>query len=354
MTWFDSTLGDRRERRMLIDQGYINHIVLVLDASYSMAHLASDVVKVADGQIQYLAQRSKELDQETRVTVYLFNDTVGTQCVFYDKDVLRLPSLRGRYHAKGNTPLIDATVKAIQDLSKTATLYGDHAFLVYVLTDGQENRSLLREVHLRDMLSQLPENWTIAALVPDQRSVFEAKKFGFSANNISVWDATNAAGVVEVGERIKQATETFMQNRAKGVRGTKEVFRLDVHNVHSLEVRLDAISALDYALLTVPHTLQGTIEIRPFVETQLIGSYRVGQAYYELIKPEKIQAQKRICILDHETGTLYGGEGVRSMLGLPNSEVLVHPDKHPRYAIFVQSTSVNRKLLPKQRVVVMK
>ncbi len=44
---------------------------LVLDASSSMSHLSRKVVEVADQQIAYLARRSRELDQETRVTVYV-------------------------------------------------------------------------------------------------------------------------------------------------------------------------------------------------------------------------------------------------------------------------------------------
>jgi hypothetical protein len=40
-----------------------------------------DLITVADGQITHLAQRSKELDQETRVTVYTFSNIV--ECVVY-------------------------------------------------------------------------------------------------------------------------------------------------------------------------------------------------------------------------------------------------------------------------------
>jgi outer membrane lipoprotein-sorting protein len=69
----------------------INHIVLVLDASSSMGPFANELVKVADKQIAYLAQRSKELDQETRITVYTFatKDYYGSpdiRCLIYDKD----------------------------------------------------------------------------------------------------------------------------------------------------------------------------------------------------------------------------------------------------------------------------
>lgn len=84
-----------------------------------MSHLTRELVKVADAQIAYLAQRSKELDQETRITVYTFNNTV--QCVVYDKDVLRLPSIAEFYQPRGMTALIDATLKSQDDLSNLKT-----------------------------------------------------------------------------------------------------------------------------------------------------------------------------------------------------------------------------------------
>lgn len=108
-------------------QNYINHVALVLDASSSMSHLSRKVVEVADQQIAYLARRSQELDQETRVTVYVFADKV--ECVIYDKDVLRMPSLKQMYRAGGMTALLAATLKSQRELAQTAQLYGDHSFL---------------------------------------------------------------------------------------------------------------------------------------------------------------------------------------------------------------------------------
>ena len=124
---------------MAVHQGLINHVALVLDASTSMSHLRNKVVQVADEQIAYLARRSKELDQETRVTVYVFADEA--ECVIYDKDVLRLPSISQYYQPGGMTALLSATLKSQRELAQTAQLYGDHSFLTFVLTDGQENAS---------------------------------------------------------------------------------------------------------------------------------------------------------------------------------------------------------------------
>jgi|GEM_PF-6847400 len=54
---------------------YINHVAIVIDESSSMSHLKDRVVEQVDNQIKHLAARSKELNQETRVSLYLFSDS---------------------------------------------------------------------------------------------------------------------------------------------------------------------------------------------------------------------------------------------------------------------------------------
>ncbi len=132
------------------NQNFINHVALVLDASSSMSRLSGKVIEVADQQIAYLARRSRELDQETRVTVYVFANKV--ECVIYDKDVLRMPSLKQLYRVGGMTALLAATLTSQRELAQTAQLYGDHSFLTFVLTDGQENASCRVALVLRDLL----------------------------------------------------------------------------------------------------------------------------------------------------------------------------------------------------------
>lgn len=328
-----------------MNQNYINHVVLVLDKSSSMLDHASEVVKVADNQIAYLAKRSKELDQETRVTVYAFADK--TECLIYDKDVLRMPSLAGLYKAYGNTALIDATMKAFEDLAQTPELYGDHAFLVYVLTDGEENVSRLYEPkQLLAKISSLPDNWTVAAFVPDQSGKFEAKKFGFPADNIAIWDTSSKKGVAEVGETIRNATDNFMKSRAVGVRGTKNLFNMDSAvaslNQQTVTSSLPKLHPGQYRMAKVDQ--EGPIA--PFVENMTKRAYRLGEAFYQLSKPEKIGPAKAVALLDKKSKALYTGPAARQLLNLPDYEVKVAPAHHPDFEIFVQSTSVNRKLVP--------
>jgi hypothetical protein len=331
-----------------MSENYINHIALVLDASGSMNHIAREVIKVADAQIAYLARRSKELDQETRVSVYVFSSHV--RCVIYDKDVLRLPSIASHYRVSGNTALIDATLKSQSDLALTPEIYGDHAFLTYVLTDGEENSSRSGPEDLLRYMITLPDHWTVAVLVPDQRGKFEAKKFGFPADNIAVWDSTTVNGVVEVGETIRRATDNYMIARASGVRGSRSLFSTSPDALNSKTVKaakLKPIASNGYKMLSVDERAP----IREWVQRQGI-EFRLGIAFYQLTKTESIQAQKNIAILNRKTGKVYTGAQARDLLGLPQMEVRVKPDFNPDFDVFVQSTSVNRMLVPGTKLLV--
>lgn len=328
---------------------YINHISFVIDKSSSMHGHRDQVIKVVDDEITYLAERSRELDQETRVTVYFFAD--GVECIFYEKDVLRTPSIRSLYSPYGWTALIDATLKSQEDLAQTAQLYGDHAFLTYVWSDGQDNRSRKRPEDLRAHILGMPDNWTLAALVPNQSGVFEAKNCGFPAQNISVWNTRSATGFAESGAAVRAATETFMQNRASGIRGSRSLFSTGADAVNVQTVRQAGLQALPYGSYQLIPVPQEAV-IKDFVESTG-HPYRSGSAYYAFVKAEKIQPQKKIAVVEKASGKVYTGSAARDLLGLPDLEVRVKPDQNPDYTIYVQSTSVNRKLTPGTKLLLM-
>lgn len=343
-------------------QNYINHIALVLDASGSMSRHEDSLIKVADEQIAYLAQRSKELDQETRVTVYTFDDTVS--CKIYEKDVLRLPSIKEHYRIGGMTALIDATMTSQLDLALQPEKYGDHSFLTFVLTDGLENRSrTYRANELAHRLEKMPENWTVAVLVPDQRSKHEAKQFGFPADNIAIWDADSEHGIQEAVKVIRTATDSFMDGRTRGVRGTRSLFVGG--NVNAAAVKAANLSPLptsDRQIVIVTKTKDAfekpvkpvtKSRLKPemgwFVEIEKFVNlahppFRVGKAYYELVKTEKIQGDKEIAVVDVNTNKVYVGAGARQLLGLPEEIRTVKPEANGQYRIYVQSSSLNRHL----------
>lgn len=318
---------------------YINHIALVLDSSSSMAGLRQEMIRVVDEQITYLAKRSTELGQETRITVYTFADNV--QCVVYDMDVLRLPSIGEFYTCQGWTALVDATLKSQQDLEKSATLYGDHAFLTYVFTDGQENRSHNRPAVLAEKLSGQPENWTVAVFVPDRVGVNNARLYGFPEGNIAVWEATSAAGLAEAGEKVRTTTDAYMTARATGTfKGSKAIFDMSTATVNHKTVKTlrEVTSAI-----AIPVKMAG-MDIRTFIE-QRGETFHQGHYYFPFVKREKVGPQKNVLVRHKMSGKIFGGPEVRIMLGLPDHEISLSPGQNAEYDVFIQSTSTNRKLI---------
>jgi len=321
----------------------INHIGFVLDASSSMRSLAPALIRVADEQVKHLARRSQELEQETRISIWTFSYRTEIHCAVWDMDVLRLPSIATMYRPAGNTALIDATLKSISDLSEIPTRYGDHSFLLYAFTDGEENDSLGKPHELAERILRLPDDWTLAAMVPSALSKMQAKKMGFPAGNVEVWDATSTRGVEEVGAVIRATTDSYMTARASGVRSTRTLFSTDASAVNASTIKQASMVPLarnKYMLIPVP----SDCVIKDFTES-CGQNYVLGRGYYELSKPEDIQPQKEIAIVErNSSGNVYIGGDARQMLGLPDMQVRVRPSYNPDYTVFVQSTSINRKL----------
>jgi hypothetical protein len=323
-------------------QNYINHVALVLDASSSMDGFTSDVIKVADTQIQHLAQQSQIMDQETRVSIYTFSFLTDIQCLIYDKDVLRLPSIAGLYNPYGNTALASATTLAVNDLALTPEKYGDHSFLMYVITDGMENASDRNAVrNLPKLLASLPDHWTVAAFAPGAQSVHYLKNLGFSAGNITVWNPNEDNGFLEVGQIIRQSTDSYMQARSTGVRGSKSIFNLNPVTVKDIK-SLTPLTRGSYTLNKVP----GDCRIDDFYAAVTAHPYIPGKGFYQLTKLEEIQPHKQVAIRLDSTGDVYMGSDARAKLGLPDGlTAKAKPGDHKDYTIFVQSTAHNRKLI---------
>lgn len=320
----------------------INHIGLVLDASSSMQVHQRQLVTVVDNLIKHLAVSSQGMDQETRISVWQFNFSHNIQNLIWDKDVLRTPSIAAFYKPDGMTALVDATLRSVSDLKETPERYGDHSFLLYVLTDGEENNSNHSPAALEKVLKELPGHWTTAALVPNAMAKHKAKMYGFPAGNVEVWDTTSSAGVAEVGERIRVATDNYMRGRASGVRSSNSLFSTDATTVNAQTISQHGLTPLDkntYALVPVPTDSV----IKEFVEACGF-KYQVGRGFYQLMKTETIQANKDVMVVSRKDSKVYRGRDARHLVNLPDMDVRVKPDANPEYTVFVQSTSVNRKL----------
>lgn len=104
---------------------------------------------------------------------------------------------------------------------------------------------------------------------------------------------------------------------------------------------LRAVPAGRFQVLDVDHE----IAIKAFVEENGL-TFKKGRGFYEFTKTETIQGGKEIILQDRSTGEFYSGDQAREMLGLPIGETArIKPTDLSKYMVFVQSTSVNRKLM---------
>lgn len=76
--------------------------------------------------------------------------------------------------------------------------------------------------------------------------------------------------------------------------------------------------------------------------------FKKGAGFYELTKSEKIQENKEVVLKHKISGDMFSGEKAREMLGVPfGVRSTVRPPSYGEladYDVFIQSTSVNRKL----------
>lgn len=331
----------------MLDNTYKNHVYVVFDTSGSMYNIIDKSVEVFNTYIDILRIKSLKYEQETRISFYKFDSRVD--CLISDVDVAR-PVKLDKVSASGPTSLFDAINLAIQDSKLVSQKYGDHSFIIYVITDGEENTSKTTFKDLKDSIKELPNNYTIAALVPNRQSIGDMKLLGLSEGNIIEWKTT-LTGVEEVGRIMQDTTDNFMQGRKSGVRSSKTIFSdLSQVNKDNVTQVLKEENKRNYTIIA--NLDVQAVEIRPLVTDNVNINYTKGCAFYELVKNEHIQASKEIMIQNKKTGKVYSGSNARALLGLPNSEVKFKVGDFGEWIIFVQSTSVNRKIIPKQRVIV--
>jgi hypothetical protein len=386
------------------EQGQWTHIVLLVDASSSMRPLRDPVVKVVDGLVKEWEQQALALGDMTRLSIYQFSSQDympnGTfiECIAYDTDIARVSGVlqcraekekaKGNrdgswFQPQGNTALIAATTHALEELALTPTIHGDHTFLFYSVTDGGENWSDRQHppVHAADLvkaIDALPENWTIAALVPNIHGQIAAKRYGYPAGNIMVWDATSAKGVEEAGRRVAEVTASYMQSRTTtGMRSTRSLFVGGQVDAAQVKGKLTPLAHSAYEIVPVTKTDKAwmkrkrptkrypegeeigfVVRIDDFID-RMYPPFMVGKGWYQLFsngarRREKIQGNKQIAVMDKKTSQIYVGPEARQIVGLPDHDVTVAPDANPDYEIFVKSTSDNRQLPVGTKLLIMK
>jgi hypothetical protein len=174
---------------------------------------------------------------------------------------------------------------------------------------------------------------------------------GIPEGNILEWDQTEA-GFAEATMMETAATQSFYELRSSGVGATK-TFYSNLAGVAKADVEKKLVDISSEVKIHLVEGENARLPIRNFCE-KVAGGFVRGTAFYQLVKPEKVvQERKMICIRHKLTGQVYTGTSARDLLGIPHfGNISLKPGDHGDYDIYVQSTSVNRKLPDKTGVMI--
>lgn len=323
-------------------------VIFVLDESGSMGHLSGKVLETLQGYITSLREAT---DDENRYEVNFvkFSDSVKIQNrTFWDVSSTYADVKNILYRPSGGTALLDAMGEAIDACEGD----NDTSYLMIVLTDGQENASVrCTKKALQKRLAEIEatDRWTVVVNCPKE-DVSYVESLGLLKENIKPWEATTK-GMETLSRDTTQGLKSYTAARSAGQTRSRS-FYADTSNLSTNTVA-QALTDITPKVVVVRRQHSDNEVIREFCVSRF-GRYDIGRVFYELIKSEKVQSQKEIVILDETTGKFYTGwTAARQLLGLPldGKEVRLKPGTMGTKRVFVQSTSVNRKLADGQRVI---
>jgi hypothetical protein len=320
-----------------------NYIGFVNDHSGSMARLAKAAVKDYNTMIHSVRDAATREMLDTIVStigIGLDHAPVQRQVVNSNPHVLKEVKT---WRAVGMTPLYDGVLDMIELFESLPDAKNKEvSFLVSVTTDGGENGSRrISASSLRSKLEALQASgrWTFVFRVPEGHAD-TVSNLGVPRNNIQEWDTTSQG--MEKSSIITQAAmNNFFTARAAGATSST-TFYADATKVDTR--KLTDVSK-KVSLYVVPDSDMG-IEIRDFILRHRM-EYLKGAAFYQLTKTEaRVGHKKVILVRDRSSGQIFAGAEARQMIGMPTDKnARLHPGDHGNYDIFIQSESVNRKLV---------
>ncbi len=323
----------------------LTDVIFVLDRSGSMQGLITAAKQNLQAQINELKAAAGPNDVY-RISVINFDDSVQT--TLRSLDVTAIGDSSHLYLAPhGSTKLYDAVLEAVKLSESLDTGDKQHAFLISVVTDGQENASnnTLQSVANQVRRTTAMDRYTFVFAGP-YGSKNVAIGMGFSLGNATEWEQTYR-GTQTLGAVTNTSLNTYARSRSVGMTNSTSFYAAPVTKDASkfagqLDSKLDDVSSR----VRVERVTAGDpIVIRKFCEKKF-GSFPKGHIYYPLMKSEKVQDYKKLIVQDKTTGNFYTGNKAKSLLGVPNFQGTVHirPGALGEFKVFVQSTSENRKL----------
>ncbi len=320
-----------------------NYIGFLKDESGSMAGLRTAARRDYNANVAAVKDAATKNMQDTIVSAFGFGGgNVRRDVVNSNPHVLQPLT---DWRASGGTPGRKA-IKEMIDVFKALPDYNNPnvAFVVFCTTDGAFDGDSWGNITTAELAAEIrallkTERWTFVFRVPTGGSRY-LDGLGIPAGNIQEWDTTEA-GVAASTAATAKAFDAFYATRATG-KTSSSVF-------YANATAVDTSKLLDVSKRTslyVVEAFEDGNQIRDFILRRR-SRYLKGSAFYQLTKTEsRVGPNKMLAVRDRSTGVVYAGKEARTMLGLSSVDnIRLHPGDHGNYDLFIQSESVNRKLV---------
>lgn len=336
-------------------------IIIIVDRSSSMRGIWPTIQRMHAKLVEDFRTSASALGRVIDLTTITFADDVSTPTMVRNIQRMSSDELHDRHnilagHCYGWTALWDAVGRGIE----TADEHGEHesfetSHLIIVLTDGEENRSKRFDIaEIKCMMSTrtATDIWTFTFQVPPGSKRQFCRNTDVPEGNVVEWEATEK-GARSTFVATSSAANHYLSMRSQGLRSSRSFYTTDMASVSKSDVKsaLRAMTDVSGACKVLTSTTDS--EIRPFIESRGF-DYKRGAAFYQLVKRESaVQDYKKLIITEiGKPGIFCGTSEARRLLGLPQTgTVKIVPGDHAGFEIFVQSTSVNRKLPAGTKVV---
>jgi len=200
------------------------HVAIILDKSGSMGSIRAQAIQNYNEQIQQMKENAK--DQDIFCSLITFNGEVFEH--LWDEDVTKLEEADyASYVPAGSTALRDAIGYTIQKLQSTTTLDDNTAYLLLIISDGDENASTKFNVsQLREMIEscQATNHWTITYMGCDERYIKKlSEETSIPISNCAVWsnDLKLAAGTMKAA---RSRNDGYFASRSRGLMATSNLY----------------------------------------------------------------------------------------------------------------------------------
>lgn len=323
------------------------HIAFCIDESGSIQGIVKPLVSAYNKNVDSIRDSVLAEGQEATMTALTFGHrTLKHRILYIGNQVQTVEELKeSDIKPSGMTPLFDSVYRAIEKLEELDDGKEDTTFVVSVITDGQENSSQNPGVSatIRKMEEKIrSDRWTFTFLVPNGYVKHFSRLYKIPIGNIQGWDERTASGTETAFVQTSRGFSNYFVSKSKGVKATSS-FYSDVSDLTVRKARTE-LSEITGSVKFIK--AKDTCQIRQCILDEGL-EWIKGAAFYQLIKTEKkVQPYKMVALRVKTSGKVYCGEQAREMLGIGNLSTTVRlvPGDHGKFDVFIQSTSVNRKI----------